>query len=131
MGYMATTYYGCINGKYDILVKFFQDGKEKFTLLADKYEDIAKDFKGAVNTAANNQNSDMGTNEQNARTAANALTGLVSDSGDLSKFTMFFSQLSLKWYSVVDGLLGVGVANFYNLIKIVKDSLDKNTVEIV
>ena len=131
MGYMATTYYGCINGKYDNLVKFFQDGKEKFTLLADKYEDIAKDFKGAVNTAANNQNSDMGTNEQNARTAANALTGLVSDSGDLSKFTMFFSQLSLKWYSVVDGLLGVGVANFYNLIKIVKDSLDKNTVEIV
>lgn len=106
--------------------KFFKDGKDKFMKLSEKYEDIAKEFESAVNSASSDT-----TTENKAQTAANSVKSMVGQTGEITKLTSFFTQLSLKWYSTIDGLLSLGLANFLNLIKVALSALESNTVEVV
>lgn len=123
------------NDVYENLKKFFNDGRTKFTELADKYQDIANEFKSTVEKTSDmnigNSDASDNANKTEARNAASTLRGTVSDTDGVVKIASFFTQLSLKWYSTVDALLTVGIANFYNLIKIAKDALDKNVIETV
>lgn len=113
---------------YTNLEKFFKSGKEKFTKLAEDYEEIAKELTSAVDSSKNYSGSE--DDAKNASSIANQLSGIVGDNSRLTKFTTFFTSLSLKWYSVIDGLLTVGISNLYNLIKIVTKALEDNTVEV-
>lgn len=110
--------------EYDNLKKFFQTGKERFMSLADRYDDIAKDFKGDVEAAQ--KNTDPAA--QNSQSAANAVYSAVQNVTGISQW---FTDVSLASYSVMDAVTFQFMGDVTALLNNIIDAFETNTVEVV